>query len=132
MNLGQIVGVSKNRHIILRTIDWQSLKHHPNIGDKVFTIEKTKIGMIYDIFGPKTKPYLSVKLFNSNVENIDDYDKKKGEFLYTFKEVKKFKKRPHHSSRPRSGPNQKRPYQNKGSSQRKGNKNPGFKRISPN
>lgn len=100
MNLGKIIGVSKNRHIILRSIDWQTFKHPPNIGDKVFTIEKRKIGTIFDIFGPVSKPYLSVKLYNTNPEHLNEYDQNKGSFLYTFQEPKRNKKQ----SRPRPHP----------------------------
>ena len=111
MNLGKILGLSKSNHIILRSVDWQSIKEHPAIGDGAFTIEKRKIGLIHDIFGPVTKPYISIKLYNTNTENLEQIGNEKGSFMYTFKELKK-KKRP-----PRSrGPPQKR----------------GFRRISPN
>lgn len=101
MNLGKIIGVSKTRHVILRTTDWQSIKNTPNIGDSVFNIDKKKIGSIYDIFGPVTKPYISIKLYNSELNHLDLYQHQKGEFLYTFREQKK-KKRSYRSKPPSS------------------------------
>lgn len=111
MNLGKIIGVSKTRHVILRSTDWQSIKHSPNIGETVYNIDKKKIGSIYDIFGPVKKPYISIKLYNSEMSLLDHYKNQKGEFLYTFRESKR-KKKPNRS-RSRSSSNR------------------GFRRISP-
>ena len=120
MNLGKIVGVSKNRHVILRSIDWQSYKNLPKIGDKVFNLEKKKIGSIYDIFGPVQKPYISVKLFTSSSTTLDEYAQKNGSFLYTFRETQRSTRSPKsRSSKSRSR------------SPRPSSKKRGFHRVSP-
>jgi rRNA processing protein Gar1 len=84
VNLGKVVGVSKTQHIILRGESWQTIKQHPKIGETVYTVEKLKIGYIYDIFGPATKPFLSVKLYDNSPAQLDLYKSEKGSYMYTF------------------------------------------------
>ncbi len=86
-NLGRILGVSP-QHIIIRTQEWDNkAKFPPKIGDTVFTIEKVRIGQISDIFGPVSKPFISVKC--QGKVKLESFNDKKGESLFTFREVKK-------------------------------------------
>ena len=111
MNLGKIIGISKTQHIILRGESWQTIKQPPKIGEKVYTVEKLKIGYIYDIFGPAIKPFLSVKLYDNSPTQLDLYKSVKGSYLYTFQnDPSNRQNRPKRQNRPnRSNRQNRRP-----------------------
>lgn len=77
--------ISNQKHLILRVPPNQmsALK----IGQTIVTKNLTKIGRVFDIFGPVNHPFVSIQL-NPGVEGED----KIGEVLYSFEE-KKFQKR---------------------------------------
>ncbi|MHA1585679.1 MAG: H/ACA ribonucleoprotein complex subunit GAR1 [Promethearchaeota archaeon] len=89
MNLGKIIGVANSQHVILKAYDWPNTKKIPIIGDLVYNAEKKKIGILADIFGPVTFPYISVKLNNNSEENINSFKDKRKESLYTIPAKKK-------------------------------------------
>ncbi|UYP45129.1 hypothetical protein NEF87_001414 [Candidatus Lokiarchaeum ossiferum] len=84
MNIGKILGVASSQHIILRCTDWLDKKALPEIGDAVFDAEKKRVGNIADIFGPVTKPFISVQLMRrGSSQNIKIYDSLHGSSLFT-------------------------------------------------
>lgn len=54
--LGAVLHKSKHGFLILRS------NFAPSIGEKVYDNSGKPVGEIYDVFGPITKPYISVKL----------------------------------------------------------------------
>ena len=56
--LGTALHVSPHGHLIVR-LEEASL---PKMNAKVVTKKMDKIGTVYDIFGPESAPYVSVKL----------------------------------------------------------------------
>ncbi len=87
MNLGKILGVANSQHLILRTPGWENEKSAPALGTPVVTMEKEKIGTIYDVFGPEDKPFISVKL--SNPSQLEKYGQMKGATLFSMPKKKK-------------------------------------------
>ena len=53
--IGRTLHISSNKNIILKA---ESL---PKLGDKVVDENLRSVGMVFDIFGPVSAPYLSVK-----------------------------------------------------------------------
>lgn len=60
--IGKVLHLSKNNNWILRT------KVKPILHKNVFDEKLKKIGKIFDIFGPVTMPYISVKPLVMNPE----------------------------------------------------------------
>ncbi|MCF2139854.1 MAG: Gar1/Naf1 family protein [Candidatus Lokiarchaeota archaeon] len=89
MNIGKIIGIAHSNHIILRSIEGAFDKKLPDIGEKVYSSEKQKIGIITDIFGPVNKPFVSVKPFHSDAEIFKKYNIKKGSALFTLSSAQK-------------------------------------------
>jgi RNA-binding protein len=56
--LGTVLHLSPHGHLIVR-LEEPSL---PRMNAKVVTKKMDKIGTVYDIFGPETSPYVSVKI----------------------------------------------------------------------
>lgn len=56
--LGTVLHLSPHGHLIVR-LEEASL---PRMNAKVVTKKMDKIGTVYDIFGPETAPYVSVKI----------------------------------------------------------------------
>ncbi|MHA1520743.1 MAG: H/ACA ribonucleoprotein complex subunit GAR1 [Promethearchaeota archaeon] len=83
MNIGSILGIAKSRNIILRSFEGSFAKHLPTIGDKVYTAEKQRVGIIFDIFGPVSKPFVSVKSYSKVTNLFDKYNIQKGSSLFT-------------------------------------------------
>ncbi len=83
MNIGSILGIAKSKHIILRTFEGGFTKQLPTIGDKVYTAEKQRVGIIADIFGPVSKPFVSVKSYSKVSNLLDKYNIQKGSSLFT-------------------------------------------------
>ena len=86
LNLGKILGVANSSHLILRTQGWENAVA-PALGTPVVTMEKEKIGTIYDVFGPEDKPFISVKI--SNLSQLDKYGQMKGATLFSMPKKKK-------------------------------------------
>lgn len=113
MNLGKILGVASSQHLILRTPGWENEKSAPELGTPVVTMEKEKIGTIYDVFGPEDKPFISVKL--SNTSQLDKYRQMKGSTLFSMPKKKKTlqKRKPSKSGKrkfqPSSTPRKRKP-----------------------
>jgi len=53
--IGRALHISSNKNIIIKA------ENLPKIGDRVVDENLSSIGMIFDIFGPVSSPYLSVK-----------------------------------------------------------------------
>jgi RNA-binding protein len=56
--LGTVLHLSPHGHLIVR-LEEASL---PKMNAKVVTKKMDKIGTVYDIFGPETAPYVSVRI----------------------------------------------------------------------
>ncbi len=54
-HLGRVLHVSVSRNLILKA------KLQPKIGDKVVDENLRYIGSVFDVFGPVSSPYVSVK-----------------------------------------------------------------------
>jgi len=85
------LGVSP-QHLILRSQNWDPLKELPEIGDRVFNTQKIVIGTIADIFGPKKKPFISIKLMKNSQFTLDQFNEHKGQYFYTIPSKKKVSK----------------------------------------
>ncbi|WP_457559261.1 H/ACA ribonucleoprotein complex subunit GAR1 [Candidatus Harpocratesius sp.] len=92
MNIGKIIGIAHSNHIILRSIEGAFEKKLPDIGEKVYTSEKQRIGFITDIFGPVNKPFVSVKPFHSDTGIFKKYNIQKGSALFTLSSAQKSKR----------------------------------------
>jgi len=68
--LGQVLHVSRSQNIILRT------ENVPRIGETVVDEDLNKIGEVFDIFGPVSSPYVSVRPYAKKPEKM------KGTMLY--------------------------------------------------
>ncbi|HUX99433.1 MAG TPA: Gar1/Naf1 family protein [Candidatus Deferrimicrobium sp.] len=79
--------ISNQGHLLLRV--FQTQIKDLQIGQTVVTKDLTKIGRIFDIFGPINQPYVSIKL-NPGIPEPKDLI---GEILYSFEEKKSFKKK---------------------------------------
>ena len=101
MNIGKILGKSHSNHLIIRASTWESDKKIPEIGEPVYTSEKKRIGNIADIFGPVTKPFVSVKM----VRSLDSHNEKilnnRGMSLYTLPSNRKPQKKIYRSRPPK-------------------------------
>lgn len=71
--LGKISHISSKGKIIVRS------DNTPGFGLSVFNEDRKKIGVVQDIFGPTKKPYITVKVYAKNTENID---KRVGEAMF--------------------------------------------------
>ena len=90
MNIGKILGVASSQHIVLRCTDWLDKKVLPEIGDAVYDAEKKRVGNIADIFGPVSKPFISVQLMRrGSNQNIKEFDSSHGSSLFTLPSKKK-------------------------------------------
>jgi len=83
--LGKISHISSKGKIIVRS------DNTPGFGISVFDENRKKIGIVQDIFGPTKKPYITVKVYAKNTENID---KRVGETIFvSSKPLKKWGRR---------------------------------------
>ena len=85
--LSKVLHFSNQRHLILRVVSNQVKALR--IGQTVVTKDLTEIGRIFDIFGPVSNPYISIKPDAS----VTDLKKYVGEVLYSFDEKKTRRKR---------------------------------------
>lgn len=53
--IGRVLHISPNRNLILKA------ENLPRIGDRVVDENLKPVGIVYDIFGPVTAPYVAVK-----------------------------------------------------------------------
>jgi RNA-binding protein len=53
--IGSVLHVSSSRSLILKA------DHLPRIGDKVVDDKLSNVGMVFDVFGPVSSPYVAVK-----------------------------------------------------------------------
>lgn len=79
--LGKSLHLSNNGNLIFKT------EKKPEIGDQVFDKELKKVGIVFDIFGPTSNPYVSVK------PSVEKPEKYVGEVLYTMKTKRKRRRR---------------------------------------
>jgi RNA-binding protein len=80
--LGKISHISNKGKIIVRSVNT------PGFGLPVFNENKKKIGSVQDVFGPTKNPYITVKVYAKNTENLD---KRVGETLFvSSKPIKKW------------------------------------------
>jgi rRNA processing protein Gar1 len=106
MNIGKILGKSHSNHLIIRASTWETDKKIPEIGEPVYTSEKKRIGNIADIFGPVTKPFVSVKMIRSLDSHNEEILNNRGMSLYTLpshrkQQKKNFRSRPPKKSFPK-------------------------------
>ncbi|NVM52191.1 MAG: H/ACA RNA-protein complex protein Gar1 [Candidatus Helarchaeota archaeon] len=85
--LNKVLHISNQKHLIVRvsTNQIRALK----IGQIIVTKNLTKLGRIFDIFGPVNQPYISIQL---NPE-IKGEERLVGEIIYSFEEKKSQKRR---------------------------------------
>ncbi len=80
--LGKVSHISSRNKIILRS------DKTPGFGLAVFNKAEKKIGIVQDVFGPTKKPYITVKVYAKNTENLE---KRVGETLFvSSKPIKKW------------------------------------------
>ena len=90
-NLGNLLGISP-QHLVLRTQYWDESKTIAAIGEAVFTVEKKRVGVISDIFGPVAKPFISVRLMKSHSLTLESFKDKRGMSFYSLPGKPKAKK----------------------------------------
>lgn len=56
--LGRVVSITKTRKMIVKVTDARNI---PSLGLKVYDERLTPVGSIYDIMGPVSSPYVSVR-----------------------------------------------------------------------
>lgn len=64
--LGKISHISNRGKIIVRS------DNTPGFGLPVFNENKKRIGTVQDVFGPTKKPYITVKAYAKNTENLEN------------------------------------------------------------
>ncbi len=80
--LGKISHISNKGKIIVRS------DNTPGFGLPVFGKNKKRIGVVQDVFGPTKNPYITIKVYAKNSENIE---KRVGETLFvSSKPIKKW------------------------------------------
>ena len=62
--IGDILHVSNTKNIILKA------KNIPRIGDKVINEKLKTMGTVFDVFGPTSSPYVAVKPYTQNPEQL--------------------------------------------------------------
>ncbi|MBS7655334.1 hypothetical protein KEJ50_02390 [Candidatus Bathyarchaeota archaeon] len=63
--LGKILHASKSRSLIVKL----EKPNPPKLGSKIFDEKLKEIGVVTDVFGPSTSPYISIKPLSSKIEN---------------------------------------------------------------
>ena len=71
--LGTISHISGRGKVILKS------NQTPGFGMTIFTKNKKKFGKVRDVFGPTKEPYISIKVYARNSNNLED---RVGETLY--------------------------------------------------
>jgi RNA-binding protein len=62
--LGHIIHITPSRNIIVKT------ENTPKIGEAVVDENLKQVGKIFDIFGPVSSPYASIKPTHPNLEGL--------------------------------------------------------------
>jgi len=70
--LGRVVAVTKTGRLVVRA------DHAPPLGSRVYDERLTLVGEVYDIMGPVSSPYVSVKPLSKSLR-LDSY---MGKILY--------------------------------------------------
>jgi rRNA processing protein Gar1 len=63
--LGKIIHASKSRSLIVKL----EKPNPPKLGSKVFDEKLKEIGIVTDVFGPVSSPYVSIKPSTVKLEN---------------------------------------------------------------
>ena len=79
--IGRVLHISSSKNAVLKA------EKLPRIGDKVVDEKMEPVGTVFDIFGPVSSPYISVKT------NAGDLDRLVDRVLYTVPSSKPRKKR---------------------------------------
>ncbi|MBS7658211.1 MAG: Gar1/Naf1 family protein [Candidatus Bathyarchaeia archaeon] len=74
--LGKILHASKSRSLILKL----EKPPPPKLGSKVFDEKLKEVGIVTDVFGPVSSPYISIK---PSVTKLENYV---GKTVYTLKD----------------------------------------------
>ena len=64
--IGHVLHVSNTKNIILKA------ENVPRIGDKVINEKLKPIGIVFDVFGPTSSPYVSVKPHSESKEQLNN------------------------------------------------------------
>lgn len=64
--LGIISHISNKGKIIVRS------DNTPGFGLPVFGEDKKRIGVVQDVFGPTKNPYITIKVYAKNINNIEN------------------------------------------------------------
>jgi rRNA processing protein Gar1 len=62
--IGYVIHVSKTKNMILKA------ENIPRIGDQVTNEKLKSIGIVFDVFGPTSSPYIAVKPYSQNPEQF--------------------------------------------------------------
>ena len=62
--IGKVLHVSNTKNAILKA------KNIPRIGDKVVNEKIKAVGTVFDVFGPTSSPYVAVKPYIQNPEQL--------------------------------------------------------------
>ncbi len=83
LRIGRVIHITPSRKAVVKA---ESL---PKIGDKVFNEKKRFVGTVFDLIGPVSSPYISVK------PEVKDPNKLINHVLYVFpsKKRRRFRKR---------------------------------------
>ena len=85
--LNKVIHFTNQKHLITR-VDPNQIKAL-KIGQTVVTKNLTRLGKIFDIFGPVNQPFISIKV-NPGIENPANLV---GEVIYSFEEKTSQKRR---------------------------------------
>lgn len=78
--IGRALHITSNKHIILKA------EKLPKIGCRVVDKDQKPVGMVFDVFGPVSAPYISVKLYAEETHHVIN------NFLFIAPSIKSFPK----------------------------------------
>ncbi|MFQ5758361.1 MAG: H/ACA ribonucleoprotein complex subunit GAR1 [Candidatus Bathyarchaeia archaeon] len=64
--IGRVLHISSSRNVVLKA------KKLPRIGDKVVDEQMKPVGTVFDVFGPVSSPYVSVKANMGDPDRLVD------------------------------------------------------------
>jgi len=64
--IGKVLHITSDRNIIIKA------ENHAQIGDRVIDENLKPVGKVFDIFGPVSAPYVSVKADTENPQSLVD------------------------------------------------------------
>jgi len=62
--IGRVLHISQNRNIIVKA------EKLPRLGDKVLDENLNHVGTVFDIIGPVSSPYITIKPSEKNLQNL--------------------------------------------------------------